>query len=173
MLQTKKREIIEQALHEACAYMQNQLGVKTGDTAGIFFTGEHEDTIYELFDQYLNLEISYQLPQLHRNEENKDMGDMYGLFSFECDHVDVSNFIVSDCSRFNASPEKYGFELVNTGDQSMAHSKDFMFNGTPVTLVLTDKNRAGKAITKETIYALVTMYHTDTLDEITSYVISR
>jgi hypothetical protein len=173
MHKTQKREIVENALHQACAYIQNQLGVKTGDTAGVFFCGQHEDTIHELFEQYLELEISYQLPQLHRNEDNKDMGEMYGLFSFECDCVDVSNFIVSDCSRFNASPEKYGFELVNTGDQSMAHSKDFMLNGTPVTLVLTDKNRAGKAITKDTVYALVTMYHTDTVDEITSYVISR
>ena len=173
MNKTQKREIVENALHEACAYIQNQLGVKTGDTAGVFFCGEHEDTIHNLFSQYLDLEISYQLPQLLRNDENRDMGEMYGLFSFECDHVEVSNFIVSDCFRYSVSPEKYGFELINTGEHSMAHSKDFMLNGTPVTLVITDKNRAGKAITKETVYALVTMYHTDTVDEITSYVITR
>lgn len=173
MHKSTKRQIVENALHEACAYIQNQLGVKTGDTAGIFFCGEHEDTIHDLFEQYLELEISYQLPQLHRNEEGNGMGLMAGKYSFEFDCVDVSNFIVSDCSRFSASPEKYGFELINTGDSSMAHSQDFMFNGTPVTLVLTDKERAGKAITKDTIYALVTMYHTDTVDEIDSYVISR
>jgi hypothetical protein len=173
MLQTKKREIIEQALHEACAYMQNQLGVKTGDTAGLFFCGENEEIIYEVFDRYLEEELRYALPQLHRNEENQFMGEMAGLFSFECDCVDVSNFIAGDSLRFPVSPEKYGFELINTGDQSMAHSKDFMLNGAPVTLVLTDKNRAGKAITKDTVYALVTMYHTGTVDEITSYVISR
>ena len=173
MHKTKKREIVENALHEACAYIQNQLGVKTGDTAGLFFCGENEEIIYEVFNRYLDEELRYSLPQLHRNEENPDMGEMYGKFSFECDCVDVSNFIVSDCSRFSASPEKYGFELINTGDQSMAHSQDFMLNGTPVTLVLTDKNRAGKAITKDTVYALVTMFHTDTVDEIDSYVISR
>ena len=122
----------------------------------------------------LQLHRGWELPLVQtRCARVADMGEMYGKFSFECDHVDVSNFIVSDCSRFSASPEKYGFELINTGEHSMAHSQDFMFNGTPVTLVLTDKNRAGKAITKETVYALVTMYHTDTVDEITSYVICR
>ena len=170
MHKTKKREIVENALHEACAYIQNQLGVKTGDTAGIFFCGQHEDTIHDLFEQYLELEISYQLPQLQRHEE---IFALSGPYSFEMDCTEVSNFIISDCARFPVSPEKYGFELINTGDSSMAHSKDFMFNGTPVTLVITDKERAGKAVTKDTIYALVSMYHTDTVDEIVSYVISR
>lgn len=170
MHKTKKREIVEQALHEACAYIQNQLGVKTGDTAGLFFCGENEEIIYEVFNRYLEEELRYGLPQLERHESDFALS---GPYSFELDCLEVSNFIISDCARFPVSPEKYGFELINTGDQSMAHSKDFMFNGTPVTLVITDKERAGKAVTKDTINALVTMFHTDTVDEIDSYVISR
>lgn len=170
MHKSTKRQIVENALHEACAYIQDQLGVKTGDNAGLFFCGEHEDTIYEIFDKYIDSESRHGLPQLERHESSFELA---GSYSFELDCLEISNFIISDCGRFPVSPEKYGFELINTGDSSMAHSQDFMFNGTPVTLVLTDKERAGKAITKDTIYALVTMYHTDTVDEIDSYVISR
>jgi hypothetical protein len=170
MHKTKKREIVEQALHEACAYIQNELGIKTGDTAGLFFCGENEEIIYEVFNRYLEEELRHGLPQLHTNEE---LWGMAGKYSFEFDNTDTSNFIVSDCGRFSVSPEKYGFELVHTGDNSMAYSQDFIFNRTPVTLVITDNDRAGKPVTKETINAHVTMYHTDTVDHIDSYVISR
>lgn len=170
MNKTQKREIVENALHQSCAYIQNQLGVKTGDRAGLFFCGENENTVYEIFGRYIEEEIRDKLYELKRNTNCEPM---VGKYSFEMDCIDISNFIISDCSRFGVSPENYGFELINTGDKSMAHSRDFMFNGTPVTLVLTDKNRAGKAITKDTVYALVTMFHTDTVDEIDSYVISR
>ena len=33
------------ALSQACAYIQDALGVKTGDTAGLFFSGEPQDII--------------------------------------------------------------------------------------------------------------------------------
>lgn len=170
MHKTKKREIVENALHEACAYIQNQLGVKTGDTAGLFFCGENEEIIYEVFNRYLEEELRCGLPQLHRNEE---MEVLSGKYSFEFDHTDISNFILSDCSRFGVSPEKYGFELIYAGDNWLTHSKDFILNGTPVTLTINDKDRAGMPVTKDTIFAHVSMYHTGTVDCIDSYVIER
>lgn len=170
MNKTKKREIVENALHEACAYIQNQLGVKTGDTAGLFFCGENEEIIYEVFNRYLEEELRFGLPQLHLNE---NMEVLSGKYSFEFDHTDISNFILSDCSRFGVSPEKYGFELIYAGDNWLTHSKDFILNGTPVTLTINDKDRAGMPVTKDTIFAHVSMYHTGTVDCIDSYVIER
>jgi hypothetical protein len=168
MQQTKKREIIEQALHEACAYIQNQLGVKTGDTAGLFFCGENEETVYEIFGRYLNEELRVKLPELTRTT---DWEPMVGKYSFELDCVDVSNFIISDCSRFGVSPEKYGFVLVQNWEGSFVYSRDFMFKGEAVTLQIIDKS--GEPVTDKTVYAIVNMFYTDTVDCIDSYIISR
>lgn len=51
--------IAENALNAACESMQNEIGVKTGDYAGIHFTGEIEAHIYAIFEQYLRNEISF------------------------------------------------------------------------------------------------------------------
>ena len=168
MLQIKKREIIEQALHEACAYMQNQLGVKTGDRAGLFFCGENEETVYEIFGRYLEEELRDKLYELKRTT---DWEPMVGKYSFEMDCVDISNFIISDCSRFPVSPEKYGFQLVENWEGNFVYSRDFMYNGEAVTLQITDKS--GKTLTDKTVYAIVNMFYTDTVDCIDSYIISR
>jgi hypothetical protein len=168
MHKTKKREIVENALHEACAYIQNQLGVKTGDRAGLFFCGENEDTVYEIFDRYIDEEIRDKLYELKRNTEWEPM---VGKYSFEMDCVDISNFIISDCSRFGVSPEKYGFVLVQDWEGNFVYSRDFMFNGDAVTLQIIDKS--GKTVTDKTVYAIVNMFYTDTVDCIDSYIISR
>lgn len=51
------QELAENALHEACRNIQDALGVKTGDTAGLFFCGENEAAIYEIFSKYIQVEL--------------------------------------------------------------------------------------------------------------------
>jgi hypothetical protein len=51
------KELAENALHEGCRHIQDALGVKTGDTAGLFFCGEVEDTIHTLFRHYIETEL--------------------------------------------------------------------------------------------------------------------
>jgi hypothetical protein len=55
--------LAENALHQACSFMQDALGVKTGDIAGMFFTGEKEDEIQAVFEDYIRTEIQFmELP---------------------------------------------------------------------------------------------------------------
>ena len=61
------QELAENALHEACRHIQDALGVKTGDTAGLFFCGEAEDTIYQIFRQYIDDEL---MIKAYENEQD-------------------------------------------------------------------------------------------------------
>jgi hypothetical protein len=49
--------LAENALHEACRHIQDALGVQTGDTAGLFFTGDREDIILDILTRYIDTEI--------------------------------------------------------------------------------------------------------------------
>lgn len=48
------------ALSQACAYIQDELGVKTGDLAGLFLTGEPQDTIESILRDYIRREIEFK-----------------------------------------------------------------------------------------------------------------
>ena len=48
------------ALSQACAYIQDQLGDKTGDLAGLFFSGEPQDIIESILQDYIKSEIQFQ-----------------------------------------------------------------------------------------------------------------
>jgi len=52
--------LAEDALHEACRLIQDKLGVTDGFNASIFFSGEREDAIYEIFRQYIEDELMIQ-----------------------------------------------------------------------------------------------------------------
>jgi hypothetical protein len=54
------KELAENALHQACSYMQDALGVKTGDFAGLYFTSEIGDEIHAIFEQYIRQEIQFK-----------------------------------------------------------------------------------------------------------------
>ena len=54
------QELAENALHEACRHIQDALGVKTGDTAGLFFTGNRQDIIETIFQEYIRTEIEFK-----------------------------------------------------------------------------------------------------------------
>jgi hypothetical protein len=52
--------LAENALHEACRHIQDALGVTTGDTAGLFFTGNRQDIIETIFQDYIRTEIQFK-----------------------------------------------------------------------------------------------------------------
>jgi hypothetical protein len=52
--------LAENALHEACRHIQDSLGVQSGDTAGLFFTGNRQDIIETIFQDYIRTEIQFQ-----------------------------------------------------------------------------------------------------------------
>ena len=54
------RQLAEGALTVAVEYIQDHLGVDTGDYAGVFFTGEAEDAINNIFVQYIDGELRNQ-----------------------------------------------------------------------------------------------------------------
>ena len=49
--------LAENALHEACRHIQDVLGVQTGDTAGLYFTGDREDIILDILTRYIDTEL--------------------------------------------------------------------------------------------------------------------
>ena len=54
------RQLAEGALTVAVKYIQDHLGVETGDYAGVFFTGEAEDAINDILVQYIDGELRNQ-----------------------------------------------------------------------------------------------------------------
>ena len=60
MTQDQIKELAENALHHACAFIQDELGQKHGDIAGIFFTGEKEDKIHAIFKDYIKTELAFK-----------------------------------------------------------------------------------------------------------------
>lgn len=60
MTQDEIKILAENALHQACAFMQDALGQKYGDIAGMFFTGEKEDEIQAIFEDYIKTEIRFK-----------------------------------------------------------------------------------------------------------------
>ena len=54
------KELAENALHQACSFMQDALGVKTGDVAGMFFTGGFAGSdIHCIFEKYIKTEFQF------------------------------------------------------------------------------------------------------------------
>jgi hypothetical protein len=51
------QNLAENALHEACFHIQEALGITNGQNASIFFSGEREDIIYEIFSKYIQDEL--------------------------------------------------------------------------------------------------------------------
>jgi hypothetical protein len=51
------KDLAENALHQACSHMQDALGVKTGDWASMFFSGECADVIHAIFSDYIKSEL--------------------------------------------------------------------------------------------------------------------
>jgi hypothetical protein len=54
------QDLASNGLHEACRHIQDALGVKTGDVGGIFFSGEAQDIIESILQDYIRTEIQFQ-----------------------------------------------------------------------------------------------------------------
>ena len=52
------QNLAENALHEACRHIQDELGITDGLNASIFFCGNREDAIHAIFHQYIKDELS-------------------------------------------------------------------------------------------------------------------
>lgn len=50
------------ALNAGCKLVQDMMGVETGDAAGIFWAGEMEEKVADLFEQYIEYEIMISRP---------------------------------------------------------------------------------------------------------------
>jgi len=48
-----------EALNVAVAHIQDQLGVDTGDFAGLYFSGTREQALEAIFKQYIEQEIHW------------------------------------------------------------------------------------------------------------------
>ena len=56
--QKEQEEIANEALDEACAYIQKKLGVKTGDLASHFFS---DGVVVGLFQKYIDEEVYWKI----------------------------------------------------------------------------------------------------------------
>lgn len=53
-------ELARNALDQACLSIQDALGVKTGDVAGLFFSGEAQNIIESILQDYVKTEIMFK-----------------------------------------------------------------------------------------------------------------
>ena len=51
------QNLAENALHEACRHIQDALGIQSGDTAGLYFTGDREEIILDILTRYIDTEL--------------------------------------------------------------------------------------------------------------------
>lgn len=82
-----------------------------------------------------------------------------GQYVFVHDDIEIDNPIISECGRFSANPEQYGFKITSTGGGCSAHAQEFMLDGKPVLMLLTDGNL--NCINDETITANIGLYDLD------------
>jgi hypothetical protein len=55
--QNEINDLAGSALNVACAFIQEQLNVQTGDLAGLFFSGNRKEIIESIFEAYIRSEI--------------------------------------------------------------------------------------------------------------------
>lgn len=58
--QNEINDLAESALDVACYFIQEQLNVKTGDLAGLFFSGKPKEIILEVLQDYISQEIMFK-----------------------------------------------------------------------------------------------------------------
>jgi hypothetical protein len=58
--QNEINDLAESALDVACAFIQEQLNIPTGDVAGIYFSGKPKDIIESIFKEYIRTEIQFK-----------------------------------------------------------------------------------------------------------------
>jgi c-di-AMP phosphodiesterase-like protein len=51
------QDLASSALDVACAFIQEQLNVQTGDLASLFFSGNRQEIVESIFESYIRSEI--------------------------------------------------------------------------------------------------------------------
>ena len=59
-------KLVDQALNEACRYIQDVIGVDTGDLAGMYFSGANLEVIEAVLRGYIISELQEKNPELHQ-----------------------------------------------------------------------------------------------------------
>ena len=85
--------LIQQATHAAldagCKVIQDRLGIKTGDLAGMHFSGETHDATRELFSNYLLAELE----SLNDNRSFEFDGQIHSMFDLLLTKEDDTGFV--------------------------------------------------------------------------------
>jgi hypothetical protein len=58
--QTEINDLASSALDVACLFIQEQMNIKTGDLAGLYFSGKPQEIIETLFKSYIRAEINFK-----------------------------------------------------------------------------------------------------------------
>jgi hypothetical protein len=57
--QNEINDLAGSALDIACAFIQEQMNIKTGDLAGLYFSGNRKEMIESIFRDYIRQEINF------------------------------------------------------------------------------------------------------------------
>jgi hypothetical protein len=92
--------------------------------------------------------------------------DKNAPYGFSFNDVEILNPTISECGRFNVSPEYYGFTIWQTGGGCTAHGQEFLLDGNTVLMLITDKDVELIHVTDETENCYIGLYdmEMDSLD---------
>ena len=57
--QNEINDLAGSALDSACAFIQEHMNIKTGDLAGLYFSGNRKEIIESIFKDYIRQEINF------------------------------------------------------------------------------------------------------------------
>lgn len=95
-------------------------------------------------------------------EKNTDVELGHAPFGFEFEDTFITNPIISFCGRFSESPERYGFKVLDTGWDCIAHAQEFLLDGKRVLMLINDINHL---VTEKTIYANISIVDPELMEE--------
>lgn len=80
-------------------------------------------------------------------------------FVFSHNGVEIENPTLSECGRFNISPEYYGFTIWQTGGGCTAHGREFNLDGQNVIMLITNGDLCH--VTDDATHFVVGLYDQD------------
>jgi hypothetical protein len=57
--QNEINDLAVSALDIACAFIQEQMNIKTGDLAGLYFSGNRKEIMESIFQDYIRQEVNF------------------------------------------------------------------------------------------------------------------
>ncbi len=95
-------------------------------------------------------------------------------FVFSHNGVDIENPTISECGRFNVSPEYYGFTIWQTGGGCTAHGQEFLLDGKTVLMLVTNGNFCHVSDDDDSSEFTVGLFNSDDMDELDiNWIVSR